>query len=487
MSGTTVNALRFAGKSRAGSTRGEAVTALRVCPPASHSDGASFTFRQLARWRDLASEGMLGRHPLLVYVDMDEARNRVTLGILQDREGNERDDLRRRLEELGIPTAAMHFEHTTPIEPLAGASGPPSSSRAAATTATFLDSYATLRDNGSPFIGGLEIQSPTCTATLAVDYNGSRHLAMASHCTDIIYEVDGHEVFQHDGVSRIGVETQDPLFTLFNGARSRYSDAALALIDAGVQTRRGAIARPTGRNGGGWSGGSGPLTINPSRSFLTVTQVEQGQVMYAEVQKVGRTTGWTYGIIGATCVDDLSADGAWRRCSTHANFFAQPGDSGSPVFRWFGGDGVTLMGILWGISASYSTYSGYQSFARELGGTLNPITDINVTTPSVSGIVNPSNLRPEMSFSSTTNSPYATEYRVERQRCQPAGLTSWVQVYQGTNTTFIDYEVTASETLSSGYPSCGFSGMYWAAYRVTAINMGVYSPGTGEITFGAYQ
>ena len=63
---------------------------------------------------------------------------------------------------------------------------------------------------------------------------------------------------------------------------------------------------------------------------------------------MGRTTGWTYGFVGKTCVDVNK--GGWRRarCQDYIKkMHAAPGDSGSPFFRW-PGNTVTLAGILWG-------------------------------------------------------------------------------------------------------------------------------------------
>jgi hypothetical protein len=447
-----------------------------------------FTFRQLARWRDLASERMLGRHPLLVFVDMDESRNRVTLGVLPDETGHSRDDLRSGLEALGIPRAAMHFKITGRNEPSVGVPEMRRHGTPGARMAMMLDSYSTLQDNGSPFMGGLVIRPRGCTATVALDYNGSRHLATNSHCTNVLYEVDGIVLFQHDGVSRLGVETQDPLFSVYQGFRSRYSDGALALVDAGVPTRRGAIARPSARNGGGWSGGYGTLTINPTRSFFTVTQVEHGQVMYAEVQKVGQTTGWTYGAIIATCVDELGTDDGVRRCSTHATYLGLSGDSGAPVFRWFGGDVVTLMGLHWSHNdAGYSSYSGYQSLARELGGTLNPLTDITVSAPT--GIYEQSYLSGgstvylQWNATPGNNSPYPSTYQVWRSRCEGYSYCTpepWQQVATTTVPNWTDYSIYG-KTYWGTTPQ--YTGWPYVAYYVKAVNMGVESGASWTVFF----
>jgi hypothetical protein len=74
----------------------------------------------------------------------------------------------------------------------------------------------------------------------------------------------------------------------------------------------------------------------------------------SELDKVGRTTGWTFGAVNDTCqnINVTDADVTLfcqhrvRRISgTHR--MTNNGDSGSPVFQWQGST-VVLSGILWG-------------------------------------------------------------------------------------------------------------------------------------------
>ena len=70
------------------------------------------------------------------------------------------------------------------------------------------------------------------------------------------------------------------------------------------------------------------------------------------VNKVGRTTGWSQGMVTATCVDTgVSRTKIVQLCQTHVSATVGSGDSGSPVFKLGGGagaDDVSLSGILWG-------------------------------------------------------------------------------------------------------------------------------------------
>jgi hypothetical protein len=68
------------------------------------------------------------------------------------------------------------------------------------------------------------------------------------------------------------------------------------------------------------------------------------------VHKVGRTTGWTYGFVVATCADvKVSGQDITQLCQTIVGAGSGGGDSGSPVFSRIGSTAkVKLDGILWG-------------------------------------------------------------------------------------------------------------------------------------------
>ena len=89
------------------------------------------------------------------------------------------------------------------------------------------------------------------------------------------------------------------------------------------------------------------------------------------MDKVGRKTGWTSGIVSATCVDLPAAeDYYWRDCTYQADYWSDEGDSGAPVFSWPGtGNDVTLVGIHWGNSASQqrSDFSPWSGIVQDFG------------------------------------------------------------------------------------------------------------------------
>ena len=94
----------------------------------------------------------------------------------------------------------------------------------------------------------------------------------------------------------------------------------------------------------------------------------------AEVNKIGRTTGWTYGKILATCIAvNVSNTNVTQLCQSRTTNQAAgvvgPGDSGSPVFYWRGGSNVTLIGLLWGGNAAgtFFVFSPMSGIESELG------------------------------------------------------------------------------------------------------------------------
>jgi hypothetical protein len=72
------------------------------------------------------------------------------------------------------------------------------------------------------------------------------------------------------------------------------------------------------------------------------------------VHKVGRTTGWTKGVVTRTCFDQASFDqnvGQYMMlCQIEATLTSAGGDSGSPVFIRLPNqpDYLRMAGILWG-------------------------------------------------------------------------------------------------------------------------------------------
>src|SRR6476469_8752049 len=70
---------------------------------------ADYTFHELSDWRDLAFDNVLGTVARVHSLDLDEANNRVTLGIEATGFDETRANVTRTLVGLGVDSAALRF------------------------------------------------------------------------------------------------------------------------------------------------------------------------------------------------------------------------------------------------------------------------------------------------------------------------------------------------------------------------------------------
>jgi hypothetical protein len=273
-------------------------------------------------------------------VDADEASNRVRIGVERGAAGQARAAVAR----LGIPAEAVIVEETEPI--------------------TFA---ATLRDRVRPVVGGLQINFPgfLCTLGFNAVRSGVSSFITNSHCTNTQGGTEGTPYWQPlesvDPV-RIGTEVDDPVYFRRrsgcpNGRRCRFSDASRAAYAAGIDVDLGTLAKTTGPN-------NGSITISGSFNITGEGSAAVGQT----ANKVGRTTGWTQGLVTNTCVNTgVSGSNIVQLCQTFVSAGVGGGDSGSPVFRET--SNVTLLGILWGGNSSGTqfVYSPIANIEQELG------------------------------------------------------------------------------------------------------------------------
>jgi hypothetical protein len=316
--------------------QGIAAAQLRVLP-------AKYDWLQLERWFTRASAEVLAV-PGGVFVDADEASNRVLIGVERGAAGK----IRGVVARLGIPEAAVVVRETAPIH-----------------------FAATLRDRIRPVVGALQINFPGFLCTLGFNAtSGSQSSFITnSHCTNTQGGTEGTPYWQPlqsvDPV-QIGTEVDDPVYRRRipgcpNGRRCRRSDASRAAYASGITFTLGAIARTTGPN-------NGSFTIdaaNPSFRITAEGSASTGQT----VNKIGRTTGWTQGAVTNTCVNTgVSGSNIVQLCQTFVSAGVGGGDSGSPVFGQPSGSNVALLGILWGGSGStLYVYSPIGNIEQELG------------------------------------------------------------------------------------------------------------------------
>jgi hypothetical protein len=315
--------------------RAQGLTAsqLRVVP-------AKYDWGQLERWSIRASAEVLAV-PGGVFVDADEASNRVLIGVERGAVAS----ISGLVARLGIPAGAVIIRETEPIR-----------------------FAATLRDRVRPTVGGLQINFPGFLCTLGFNaVSGTQPSFITnSHCTNTQGGTEGTPYWQPletvDPV-QIGTEVHDPVYQRNipgcpKGKVCRRSDAARAAYINNTQFDLGGIAQTTGFN-------NGDLTI----AGLFNISAEGSAVVGQTVNKVGRTTGWTRGAVTNVCVNTgVQGSRIVQLCQTFVSAGVGSGDSGSPVFSEPSGQNVALLGILWGGSGSTTyVFSPIANVEQELG------------------------------------------------------------------------------------------------------------------------
>lgn len=304
-----------------------------------------FEHARLDHWHNRISPEVLAM-PGVVFTDLDEASNSLRIGVEKSVPAAA---VRGIAARLGIPEDAVIIEETEPFH-----------------------FAATLRDRVRPVQGGLQINFSgyLCTLGFNAVRSGVNSFITNSHCTNTQGGTEGTQYYQPSsstGSSYIGTEVADP--TYFTGGacpagrRCRYSDSARGQYASGVSFALGQIARTTSRGSR-----SGSLTISGT---FNITGKKANPVAGEIVNKIGRTTGWTYGRITSTCANvSVSGTNITQLCQSVVSAGVGGGDSGSNVFYWSGsGSNVTLYGILWGgnTSGTQFIFSPMSGIERELG------------------------------------------------------------------------------------------------------------------------
>ena len=316
-----------------------------------------YDFRDLFAWKDEVRP-LLAEHGA-VTLDIDERRNRLVFGVertsLEDFNAN----LKRFLEDTHVPSEAVIVEAAEPIE-----------------------TRQMLVDRIRPVPGGVQIHSANgnvCTLGVNATRSGVKGFVTNSHCTAVRSLVEGTTFFQHlNGISSnlIGTETVDPFFFFTSpcplGRACRRSDSAFVAYNSSTLSAGGKIANPTT-----CSFGMGTVTINPQMPSLPVTGVRFiTPVAGSIVNKIGRSTGCTFGFTIGTCVDaNLDNSIITLLCQSQVAGLSLGGDSGSPVFL-HGSDHATLTGLLWGGPVNNNNiyfYSPWTNVILDLGAVIPDI------------------------------------------------------------------------------------------------------------------
>ena len=320
---------------------------------------AKYNFSQLARWkRQLRSVFSL---PGVEMLDADERANRVTIGVTEE----------------GVADLVLDHAGTldVPVEAI----------RIVLTHALSFAAADSLTTRVRPFTGGLRIETDgggACTLGLpSRNAGGALGFVTASHCSNTPFSSspDGTSYSQPDLVGGyIGWEGTDHAFyRCVPGwiANCRRSDANWNYMNPwnGTTADFGTIAR-TRFVGTGFARGSLEIdSVHPRFSIQDDApniSMEQGE----PIEKVGMRTGWTRGTLTHTCVN-RTVEGHIFVCVFETDNFFGPGDSGSPVFRYFqdvlsGSERANVYGIAFaGLSqdAKVMVYASMDAIHSELG------------------------------------------------------------------------------------------------------------------------
>lgn len=313
---------------------------------------ADFPYLELSSYRQ-RTVGSLLRIQGIEWLDLDEAQNRIVLGLSSDRAKAE---VGKVLKEQRVPERAVLFEESgRVVEDLS------------------------LRDRSRPIEGGFQIQREnggTCTLGFNAYRSGTARFITNSHCTASVWGNNSTKIYQNDqsvAGDHIGTEAIDPApFTCWLFFKCRWSDAAVITRVSSVSWNFGRIART---ESWGSPGNNGSITVdskNPRMTIIGEYSFPTGGEMF---DKMGRTTGWTYGFVKKTCVDMNKSSWAGGGtglilCQDWTNYNSDGGDSGSPVFRWYGST-VRLAGIHWGSITQggkhYGILSAMWNIEKDLG------------------------------------------------------------------------------------------------------------------------
>lgn len=288
------------------------------------------SFLALHEWRRRALPQVLSISDF-VSLDLDEYGNRLTIGL---ETGSGETDVRRVLASNGVPEDAVRIK----------VSGRPS-----------LDTHTTL-DDPHPFLqGGFQIRlysNPgaqlvgACTSGFNAMIGPTPVFITNSHCSASPYATDGTVAYQpFPFLPLLGTEWLDPGPNC--PGTCRVSDAA-AFLHFSTNFDLGRIARTEFRVSGA-GGQHGSLIIDDANPYFTIAGEYVFPVWGSIVNAMGQDSGWTFGVVGATCEYVDFEPGFWQQhavfCATQATYSAEAGDSGAPIFGWSGANDIYLAGI----------------------------------------------------------------------------------------------------------------------------------------------
>lgn len=281
-----------------------------------------YSFGDLVQIHDAVAGPALGT-PGFVYLDIDERRNDIAIGV---ESATAAEALRLRLSEVNVPAAAVRIEVTEK-----------------------LNFMYTVRDSTRPVPGGMQVSNSVDQTLCTMSFSLRRAapeggwlpgygFATASHCSEDSFNADDNSVYRqpNSGGGSIGVEVVDRAHyncgLPFN-ISCRRSDAAYNQFADSTHADFGSIAR-IDDTPDQYSASSLVVSSTTPRIPLDGIRIDADLRSGEEAHKVGRTSGWSFGGINQTCFT-ATVSGYYFRCVYSAPTIFLSGDSGAPVFMYW--------------------------------------------------------------------------------------------------------------------------------------------------------
>ncbi len=313
----------------------------------------TYTFLQLKAWRDRLVPGILDV-PGVVWLDLDEANNRIVIGLDQETAATDPAPVREAARNLGVPEEAVDFESSGPFVP-----------------------QQTLNDTIRPIVGGIQIDarpeatSGPCTLGFTAVWRGKKAFVTASHCSEVWLSPDSTAQYQPTktptGVP-IGYEVADTSWPC-GGDRCSYADASVYSVADNADSTQWVLGR-LARTRLGCFGNCYPPApeikeISPDHPYFYIDGTQSAWVAGMLVNMIGEESGTLQGNVVRTCIVMRPGGSGFRfECQHQADYGSHAGDSGGPVFYgwnlwpdstiWLGGIHV---GVLQN-KAVFSPWSG---------------------------------------------------------------------------------------------------------------------------------
>lgn len=325
-----------------------------------------FTISELARWRAMILHAT--RETRWIMLDLDEGRNRITVGHDERSFSSDSATLMSFASANAIPEQALFVVPTTrpesALDEVAVALSPPATLGHYADTLVGGLRHLFWRAGSSSFFG--------CTIGYPASFvTGGVGFVSAAHCSPSKWLNDGTNglVGQPDTVA-IGSELFDPAPgtcpVLWPCSTYRFSDANLNVVIA-RPVRVGHLARPTTRSAV-WPTGDTTLVAGATIPVVSQTSsIVQGSTM----DRIGATTGWLHGEVKNTCAFYLQGSGTMVRCAYSMETYTLHGDSGGPVFYFDGSDAIAtglVFGKMFSGGSPRALFSKWMYIQSELSG-----------------------------------------------------------------------------------------------------------------------